>query len=162
MPFDLVNVLPDTEAFASLLRLADEIRQSRCLAFRPDHCLETVLIGAYGPRDRRSCFGFLYLLIQVIGSDEGRPPIPLGPGGALLREGYVEAFGVAPGFRRRGIGRRMQEEALSLCREKGCYQIRSRSPVSSTENYALKVNMGYAIHPSDRNDSYFFLKTLAG
>lgn len=56
----------------------------------------------------------------------------------------------------------MQEEAISICEAKGCYQIRSRSPVTSRENYALKLKMGYAIHPSEENDSYYFIKTLEG
>jgi len=40
------------------------------------------------------------------------------------------------------------------------YQMRLRSPVTSTENYALKIAAGYTIHPSDENDSYYFLRRL--
>jgi len=38
--------------------------------------------------------------------------------------------------------------------------MRSRSPVTSTENYALKVDAGYTLHPSEENDSYYFLRRL--
>jgi hypothetical protein len=31
--------------------------------------------------------------------------------------------------------------------------MRSRSPVTSGENYALKIAAGYVLHPSDENDS---------
>jgi hypothetical protein len=35
-----------------------------------------------------------------------------------------------------------------------------RSPVTSTENYALKLDTGYVLHPSRENDSYYFLIRL--
>ncbi len=46
------------------------------------------------------------------------------------------------------------------CRIAGCYQMRSRSPVTSTENYALKMAAGYVLRPSAENDSYYFLLRL--
>lgn len=70
------------------------------------------------------------------------------------------AFAVLLDHRRHGIGQRLQERAIGLCQQRNCYQIRSRSPITSSENYALKLKMGYAIHPSDKNDSYYFIKTL--
>jgi GNAT superfamily N-acetyltransferase len=77
-----------------------------------------------------------------------------------LREGYVEAFGVDPRLRRRGVGTALQQHAARQCRIAGCYQLRSRSPVTSTENYALKIAAGYVLHPSHENDSYYFLLRL--
>jgi hypothetical protein len=38
--------------------------------------------------------------------------------------------------------------------------MRSRSPVTSTENYALKLAAGYVVQPSNENDSYYFLIRL--
>ena len=35
------------------------------------------------------------------------------------------------------------------------FPIRSRSPITSHENYALKLKMGYAVHPSSQNNSYY-------
>ena len=46
------------------------------------------------------------------------------------------------------------------CRIAGCYRMRSRSPVTSTENYALKIAAGYILHPSQENDSSYFLRRL--
>jgi len=33
-------------------------------------------------------------------------------------------------------------------------------PVTSVENYALKLAAGYVLHPSRGNDSYYFLMRL--
>jgi hypothetical protein len=41
----------------------------------------------------------------------------------------------------------------------GCRCVRS-SPVTSGENYALKIAAGYVLHPSHENDSYYFLLRL--
>jgi hypothetical protein len=38
--------------------------------------------------------------------------------------------------------------------------MRSRSPITSTENYALKLAAGYVLSPSEQNDSYYFLLKL--
>lgn len=105
---------------------------------------------------RRSAF--LRFLLQVIGAEEGRPPV-LRDGGALT-EAYVEAFGVDPSARRRGIGSALQERSIQYARSAGCFQMRSRSPVTSIENYALKVAAGYVMSPSEQNDSYYFLLKL--
>ena len=59
-----------------------------------------------------------------------------------------------------GSGLRCSAGAQELSRAFGCHQIRSRSPVSSTENYAMKLAAGYVLHPSNENDSYYFLKKL--
>ncbi|MBO0788834.1 MAG: GNAT family N-acetyltransferase [Actinobacteria bacterium] len=77
-----------------------------------------------------------------------------------LTEGYVEAFGVDPQLRRQGIGTALQQHAARQCRIAGCYQMRSRSPVTSAENYAPKIAAGYVLHPSHENDSYYFLLRL--
>ena len=145
----------DSEARTQVLALADELDQRRYVERVYEHSDQTLLLGAF---EGDACVGFLVLLIQVIGRDAGRPPILRDE--APLREGYVEAFAVHPTYRRRGIGQRLQEHAIELSIARECYQIRSRSPLTSRENYALKLKMGYAIHPSDENDSYFFIKRI--
>jgi hypothetical protein len=70
--------------------------------------------------------------------------------GEPLREGYVEAFGVDSQLRRRGIGTALQQHAARQCQIAGRYQMRSRSPVTSTENYALKIAAGYVLHPATK------------
>jgi hypothetical protein len=54
----------------------------------------------------------------------------------------------------------LQQHAARRCRTAGCYQTRSRSPVTSTENYALKIAAAYVLHPSRQNDCYYFLLRL--
>ena len=150
------EVQPGTPGFELVLALAAQVlAQDRYLVSRFPHAQESHVLGAF---DRRRCVGFLRYLIQVIGAEEGRPAVIRN--GQPLSEGYVEAFGVDPHLRRRGIGTALQQHATSKCRIAGCYQIRSLSPVTSVENYALKIAAGYVLHPSHENDSYYFLLHL--
>jgi len=153
MPLEIRVVASDTDLLA-LRETAEVLDQGRYILEIKLASEESLLIGAF---EGERCIGFLRLLVQVIGHEEGRPPVLLD--NVALREGYVEAFGVLPAYRRQGIGQKMQEFAMTLCKERGCYQIRSRSPVTSRENYALKLKMGYTLHPSAENDSYYFIKT---
>jgi len=142
--------------FDELLRLSALILdQDRYLLAAIDHAEESHILGTF---DGDRCVGFLRFHIQQIGRDVGRPPV-LHQGGPLS-EGYVDAFGVDPTSRRLGIGNELQAFAIDYCRRAGCYQMRSRSPVTSTENYALKLHAGYALHPSSENDSYYFVLAL--
>jgi GNAT superfamily N-acetyltransferase len=150
------EVQPGTAGFELVLALA-----ARVLA--QDRYLNLALLASEGVPcarrfDRTRCVGFLRYLIQVIGAEAGRPPVLRNS--QPLSEGYVEAFGVDPQLRRRGIGTALQQHAARQCRIAGCYQMRSRSPVTSGENYALKIAAGYVLHPSHENDSYYFLLRL--
>jgi GNAT superfamily N-acetyltransferase len=156
MQVTICEVQDNTDVYRDLLEVADQLHQSKYIMVREDYIDESILLGAF--RAGR-CVGFLRFNISIIGRDVRRPPIH-DPTGQPLREGYVEAFGVVPDARGEGIGQRLQEHAIALCSQRGCYQIRSRSPIASSENYALKLKMGYAIHPSAENDSYYFIKTL--
>jgi GNAT superfamily N-acetyltransferase len=140
----VLEVQPGTAHFEQVLILAARVlAQDRYLASRLPHALESHVLAAF---DGTRCAGFLRYLVQVIGAEEGRPPV-LHDGEPLL-EGYVEAFGVDPQRRRRGIGTALQQHAARQCRTAGCYQMRSRSPVTSAENYALKLAAGYVLHPA--------------
>jgi GNAT superfamily N-acetyltransferase len=152
----IVEVEEHSVAYAELFQVAEQLNQAKYIPVRETHIDESLLLGAF---DGDACIGFLRCVIQVIGSDRGRTPIQRA--GQPLREGFVEAFGVVPAYRRQGIGQRLQERAIALCQARGCYQIRSRSPITSQENYALKLKMGYTIHPSPENDSYYFIKIIA-
>ena len=68
---------------------------------------------------------------------------------------------MAPAARRHGIGQRLQARAMVLCQQRHCYQIRSRSPITSYENYALKLKLGFGVHPSADTDSSYCIKTVA-
>jgi GNAT superfamily N-acetyltransferase len=145
---EVVPVATGSVRFDQVVALAGEVlAQDRYLKASLPHAEATVLLGAFRGDD---CVGFLRYLVQWIGADCGRPPILRN--GQRLREGYVEAFGVAPSARRQGIGEALQLHAMDQCR--------SRSPVTSVENYALKLKMGYVVHPSEQNDSYYFVLRL--
>jgi ribosomal protein S18 acetylase RimI-like enzyme len=150
------QVAVQTNEYTDLVAVAEQLNQARYIPAREVYAEQSILLGAFA---HNQCIGFLRFLIQIIGRDQQRPPI-LDATGQPLREGYVEAFGVLPLYRRHGIGQALQEHAIAYCRNQQCYQIRSRSPVSSVENYGLKLKMGYAVHPCHENDSYYFIKTL--
>ena len=155
-PLRVTEVRPGTADFPPVLELAARVlAQDRVLTEAIPAARESHVVAAF---EGGRCAGFLRYLIQVIGAEEGRPPV-LRQGRALT-EGYVEAFGVDPQLRRRGIGTALQQHAIRRCRAAGCHQMRSRSPVTSTENYALKLAAGYVVQPSTENDSYYFLLRL--
>ena len=152
----MIEVVSGTEQFEAVLNLADDVLdQRRYIVSVIDTASENYVLGVF---DGNRCLGFLRFYVQVVGSEEGRPPVMFD--GSPVTEGFVEALGVDPAARRMGIGSALQLAAQQLCRARGCYQIRSRSPVSSRENYAMKLAAGYVLHPSNENDSYYFLKKL--
>lgn len=154
--FEVFEISPAEAGFADVLALAASISgQDRQLEQVFPHAASSHVLVAVDGRDP---LGFLRLLIQVIGAEEGRPPVR--HEGRALTEGYVEAFGVRPDSRRRGIGSALQAQATAYALTAGCHQMRSRSPVTSTANYALKIRAGYSLSPSEVNDSYYFTRVL--
>lgn len=88
--------------------------------------------------------------------------------GTPLEELFVYTFAVDEDFRRRGIGRALQLAGLELARELGCYQVRSWSSLDKTANYALKIGLGFAMHPAVYTtesgisvSGVYFIKTVA-
>lgn len=79
---------------------------------------------------------------------EERDPRLADANGRPLTETFVQAFFVEKGWRRRGIGRRLQEAGLALTRELGACQMRSWSSLDRPANYRLKRSMGFAMHPA--------------
>ena len=78
----------------------------------------------------------------------GRDHTLTDPDGFPLRETFVATFAVDEAHRRRGYGRALQLAALDLTRDLGCYQLRSWSSLDKPANYALKLSLGFAIHPA--------------
>ena len=68
--------------------------------------------------------------------------------GSVLYELFVQTFSVDEAYRRRGIGRALQEEALRQTRMMGCYQLRSWSSLDKIANYPLKLGLRFAFHPA--------------
>lgn len=65
-----------------------------------------------------------------------------------LDEIFVQSFAVEAGYRRQGYGRALQQRALRKAHELGCYQMRSWSSADKRENYALKIDLGFAVQPA--------------
>ena len=72
--------------------------------------------------------------------------------GQALTEAKIIAFGVQPAHRRQGIGRALQEHVLRRARELGCYQVRSVSRWTRQANHQLKLSMGFAVEPMERDE----------
>ena len=79
---------------------------------------------------------------------EGREHALHASDGAALRETFVQTFFVEQAHRGRGLGRALQEAAIAWTRERGCLQMRSWSSLDRPENHALKLSLGFALHPA--------------
>ena len=87
--------------------------------------------------------------------------------GEPLYEMFVQTFAVEAAFRRRGHGRALQQAALALTAERGCHQMRSWSSLDKPEKYALKLALGFAVHPAiseagngQQISGVYFIKTV--
>lgn len=105
--------------------------------------------------------GFLMFVVWQIGPyDRGHPIVQRG--GKALTEAKIIAFGVRPAHRRQGIGRALQEHVLRRARALGCFQVRSVSGPSRQANHQLKLAMGFAVEPMERDEpSLAFVMPLA-
>ena len=82
--------------------------------------------------------------------DRGHPPVKRD--GKVLTEAKIIAFGVPPTQRRQGIGRALQEHVLRRAQALGCYQVRSVRRWSRQANHQLKLSMGFAVEPMERDE----------
>lgn len=105
-----------------------------------------------------SILGFIRFAVQELGIDEGRSPIIFNS--KILTEAKILSFGVIEEYHNKGIGRELQKEAMKLAKEKGCYQLRSKSAYESEANYHLKIKMGFGIQPYHKGDAVYFVKAL--
>ena len=95
--------------------------------------------------------GFLMFVVWEIGPhDRGHPVVKRD--GRALTEAKIIAFGVPAAYRRQGIGRALQEYVLRRARALGCYQVRSVSRWSRQANHQLKLSMGFAVEPMERDE----------
>jgi GNAT superfamily N-acetyltransferase len=83
---------------------------------------------------------------------EGRDHTLKGPAG-IMSETFVQTFAVAPRYRRQGFGHALQEAALELTQQLGCYQMRSWSSLDKPGNYALKIGLNFVAHPAIQKTS---------
>ncbi|RKU32383.1 hypothetical protein C6496_24190 [Candidatus Poribacteria bacterium] len=105
--------------------------------------------------------GFLMFVVWDIGPhDRDHPPIQVD--GQTLREAKIIAFGVKEAYRRQGIGKALQEYTLKRAKELDCYQVRSVSDMDHPENHQLKLSMGFAVEPMEREEpSLTFIMPLS-
>ena len=95
--------------------------------------------------------GFLMFVVWEIGPhDRGHPVVKRA--GKALTEAKIIACGVPAAHRRRGIGRALQEHVLRRARGLGCYQVRSVSRWTRQANHQLKLSMGFAVEPMERDE----------
>jgi GNAT superfamily N-acetyltransferase len=151
---------PDHPRWTELIGFIAAQGQTEWVDFTLDcHISSHVLAATMGEETA----GFLRFVVQEIGADEDRPSVELD--GKPLLEAKVLAFGVAERFRRRGIGRALQEEVLGRAAEMGCWQVRSHSSGANVENHRLKLSMGFGVHPIVRGDDkqgVYFIMPLRG
>ena len=95
--------------------------------------------------------GCLMFVVWDIGPyDRDHPPIQMY--GKPLREAKILAFGVKKGYRRQGIGTALQEYTIKQAKLFDCYQVRSVSGENHPENHYLKLSMGFAVEPMERDE----------
>lgn len=95
--------------------------------------------------------GFLMFVVWEIGPhDRDHPPLQID--GKTLKETKILAFGVKEGHRRQGIGTALQKHAIKQARFFDCYQVRSVSGENYPENHRLKLSMGFAVEPMERDE----------
>lgn len=141
-----------------LLKAITEEGQTNWFTFSaPFHSSNHVLVAL----QENEVIGFLRFVVQAIGSDVDAPPVRLKS--AVLTEAKILAFGVRQAHRRQGIGRTLQAAALEWAKELGCYQVRSKSDNVHAANHALKLTMGFGVHPVNEPDwqCVFFIMPLA-
>ena len=95
--------------------------------------------------------GFLMFVVWEIGlHDRDHPALQLN--GETLTEAKIIAFGVQQDYRRQGIGRVLQKHVIDQAKKFGCFQVRSVSGGEHAENYQLKLSMGFAVEPMERDE----------
>ena len=100
-------------------------------------------------REGEEIVGYLMFVVWQIGPHDRHQPAVRHEDGALT-EAKIIAFGVREEYRRRGIGKALQERTLQLARKLGCYQVRSVSNHERHANHQLKLSMGFGVEPMER------------
>jgi GNAT superfamily N-acetyltransferase len=140
------------------IALVEQLGQSDWVAFSAEWHLSSHMLVALS---NNRVVGFLRYVVQEIGVEEDQAPFCLNS--ETLREAKVIAFGVVPEWRRKGIGRALQNRLISDSKSKGLYQIRSHSSEKNTENHYLKASLGFGIQPlpvGQGKEGYYFILPL--
>lgn len=76
---------------------------------------------------------------------------------ARTEEGYVHFTGIAPEYRKRGLGRALYEAFFDLCRQNGRTVVRACTSPVNRDSVAFHQKMGFFLEPGDGQiDGIFF------
>lgn len=103
--------------------------------------------------------GCLRFAVQPIGPEAGCPALYLDA--VPLYEAKIHVFAVGEAYRNRGIGTRLQKQAIRRARQLGCYQLASYSSYGRDANYHVKLSLGFAaqpeVHGNNHQGCYFLM-----
>lgn len=146
--FSIEEMTPDHSEWQALV---DVITQENQTGWAFNQHFEQFARYFLAAKQEGKIVGFLMFVVWDIGpNDRDHPPVQVG--GKTLREAKIIAFGVKKAYRRQGIGRALQEYTLQRAKELDCYQVRSVSDMDHPENHQLKLSMGFAVEPMEREE----------
>lgn len=140
---NVIRITPDNPQWAELLAHLERTGNLRHVSEGQDIKQHLFFLGAIVGKQ---VVGHISLEKQVL-SVPSQPPTAMSLGGKVLWESYVQTFSVEEAYRRQGIGTALQQAAVELSREEGCYQMRSWSSLDKDANYALKFGLGFTFCP---------------
>ena len=146
--FSIEELTPNHPDWQEFVALVNDLNQEGW-AFNP--YFEPFSRYFLGARQDGTIVGFLMFVVWDIGPhDRDHPPIQIH--GKTLKEAKILAFGVKEGYRRQGIGTALQEYTIKQAKLLDCYQVRSVSGENHPENHLLKLAMGFAVEPMERDE----------
>ncbi len=146
--FSIEELTPDHSDWQEFVTLVNSLNQEGW-AFNP--YFEQFSRYFLAAKQGGTIVGFLMFVVWDIGpNDRDHPPVQVD--GKTLKEAKILAFGVKDGYRRQGIGIALQEYAIRQAKMFGCYQVRSVSGENHPENHQLKLSMGFAVEPMERDE----------
>jgi GNAT superfamily N-acetyltransferase len=156
MSYSLEEWSPENTRWQELVQVITEYKQASALDSFFEQFPRYFLVAL----KEGNIVGFLMFVVWEMGPhDRGHNPIQVK--GKTLTEANIIAFGVTLDQRRQGIGRALQEETIKRAKALGCYQVRSVSDDTHPENHQLKLAMGFAVEPMEREKpSLAFIMTL--
>ena len=142
------ELTPDHPDWQEFVALVNDVNQADW-AFNP--YFERFSRCFLAAKQDNTIVGFLMFVVWDIGPhDRDHPPIEIH--GKTLKEAKILAFGVKDGYRRQGIGSALQEYTIKQAKLFDCYQVRSVSGENHPENHHLKLSLGFAVEPMERDE----------
>ena len=149
--FSIEELTPDHPDWQEFVALVKNLNQEGW-AFNP--YFERFSRYFLAAKQEGTIVGFLMFVVWDIGPhDRDHPPLQIQ--GKTLREAKILAFGVKKEYQRQGIGTALQEYTIRQAKLYDCYQVRSVSGENHPENHHLKLSMGFAVEPMERDEKCF-------